>query len=408
MMSFPKDQSYEDTAAYRQAAQPGFTIRVEKIELFKVPPRWVFLKVYTNQPGLFGWGEPVIEGRSDSVIAAVKELSAYVIGQPASSIEHIWQLLYRGGFYRGGPILMSAISGFDQALWDIKGKALNLPVYDLMGGPVRDRMKVYGWIGGDRPENMAEAARQRVKAGFQAVKMNATADMAWIDSPDKIAEAVARAAAVREAVGPSVGIALDFHGRLHRGMAKVLARALEPMSLMFIEEPVLPENNEILPVIQSLTSTPIATGERMYSRWDFKRLLCANCVDIVQPDISHAGGISEVRRIAAMAEAFDVALAPHCPLGPIAFAAALQVDFNAINAFIQESSIGIHYNEQADLLDYLGNPGDFDIRDGYIAINERPGLGVEINEELVREMSAAPNDWKNPLWYNADGSLAEW
>jgi galactonate dehydratase len=397
-----------NTLAKQSEEEYGFSVRVEKIEIFKIPPRWVFLKVYTNQPGLFGWGEPVIEGRSDTVIAAVKELADYVIGQPVSSIENIWQTLYRGGFYRGGPILMSAISGFDQALWDIKGKALNRPVYDLLGGAVRHKMKIYGWIGGDRPDNIAVAAKARVLAGFKAVKMNATAEMEWIDSAQKVDETIARTAAVREAVGPETGIALDFHGRVHRGMAKVLVRELEPFKLLFIEEPVLPENNDVLSILQGLTSTPIATGERMFSRWDFKKLFCENCVDIIQPDLSHAGGISEVRKIAAMAEAFDVALAPHCPLGPIAFASALQVDFHAINAFIQESSIGIHYNEKIDLLDYVQNAADFEIKDGYIDLLPGPGLGVVINEQLVRELSATAHDWKNPLWYNRDGSIAEW
>ena len=388
--------------------QYGFDIKVEKIEVFKLPPRWVFLKVYTNQPGLFGWGEPVIEGRSDTVIAAVREFAQYVIGQPVSAIENIWQTLYRGGFYRGGPVFMSAISGFDQALWDIKGKALNVPVYDLLGGAVRNKMKVYGWIGGDRPDNIAEAAKARVNAGFRAVKMNATAEMEWIDSAGKIDEAVSRTAAVRDAVGTDIGIGVDFHGRVHRGMAKVLARELEPFKLMFIEEPVLPENNEVLKIIQSLTATPIATGERMFSRWDFKKLFCDNCIDIIQPDLSHAGGISEVKKIATMAEAFDVAVAPHCPLGPVSFASALQLDFNVINAFIQESSMGIHYNEKIDLLDYLENAEDFEIKGGYIDLLPKPGLGVEINEIMVRELSKDNHDWKNPVWHNKDGSIAEW
>ncbi|MGN6490704.1 MAG: galactonate dehydratase [Agriterribacter sp.] len=390
------------------ANHPGFKIIVEKVELYKLPPRWVFLKIYTNQPGLVGWGEPVIEGRSDTVMAAVKELSTYLIGQPIDNIEHIWQTLYRGGFYRGGPILMSAISGIDQALWDIKGKALNRPVYDLLGGAVRNKMKIYGWIGGDKPSNIAEAARKRLDAGFTAVKMNGTAEMEWIDTPQKIQEAVERAAAVRGEVGPEVGIGIDFHGRVHKGMAKVLAKELEPFKLMFIEEPVLAENNEALKVIQSLVCTPIATGERMFSRWDFKQIFMDGTVDIIQPDLSHAGGISEVKKIATMAEAYDVALAPHCPLGPISFASALQIDFNCINAFIQESSIGIHYNEGADLLDYLSNKDDFKIVDGCISLLQKPGLGVEINEALVQELSKNPPDWKNPLWYNADGSITEW
>lgn len=388
--------------------ESGLKIVIEKIELFKLPPRWVFLKVYTNQPGLFGWGEPVIEGRSDTVIAAVKELSTYIIGQPVDNIENIWQTLYRGGFYRGGPILMSAISGIDQALWDIKGKALNRPVYDLLGGAVRNKMKIYGWIGGDKPSNIAEAARKRLDAGFTAVKMNGTAEMEWIDTPHKIQEAVDRAAAVRAEVGPEVGIGIDFHGRVHKGMAKVLAKELEPFKLMFIEEPVLAENNEALKAIQALVSTPIATGERMFSRWDFKQIFMQGTVDIIQPDLSHAGGITEVKKIATMAEAYDVALAPHCPLGPVSFAAALQIDFNVINAFIQESSIGIHYNEGADLLDYINNAEDFQIKEGYISLLQKPGLGIDINEDLVKELSKRAPDWKNPLWYNADGSVTEW
>lgn len=388
--------------------QYGEKVKVTGIEIYKLPPRWVFLKVLTSELGLFGWGEPVIEGRSDTVIAAVQELSRYVIGQPVSNIEDIWQTLYRGGFYRGGPVLMSAISGFDQALWDIKGKLMNVPVYDLLGGPVRNKMRIYGWIGGDRPDDVADAARKRIEAGFSAIKMNGTPEMEWIDSAAKIDEAVQRAAAVREAIGKDAGIGIDFHGRVHRGMAKVLAKELEPFKLMFIEEPVLSENNEVLKLIQSLTATPIATGERMFSRWEFKKLFTDNVVDIVQPDLSHAGGISEVKKIATMAEAFDVALAPHCPLGPISFAAALQVDFNAINAFIQESSMGIHYNEGVDLLDYLVNKEDFAVKDGFINLLPKPGLGVVIDEKMVQELSKKPVDWKNPLWYNADGCIAEW
>src|SRR5690606_9583180 len=269
---------------------------IDQIELFKVPPRWLFLKI-TLRNGLVGWGEPVVEGRADTVQAAVEELKPYLLGQDARRIEDLWQVLYRGGFYRGGPILMSAISGIDQALWDLRGKSLGVPVYELLGGAVRDRMKIYSWIGGDRPENVADAARERVKAGFQAVKMNASSDMEWIDTPRKVDEIIERASLVREAVGNEVGIGIDFHGRIHRGMAKSIMMELEPIKPMFIEEPVLAENNESLVVLQQMTSVPIATGERMFSRWDFKRLFEDRSVDIIQPDLSHAGGISEVRRI---------------------------------------------------------------------------------------------------------------
>jgi galactonate dehydratase len=380
---------------------------IEKIELFKVPPRWLFLKL-TTKGGVTGWGEPVLEGKVDSVAACVDELFRYLKGKPATRIEDIWQVLYKGGFYRGGPILMSALSGIDQALWDIKGKILGVPVFELLGGAVRDKMMVYSWIGGDRPEDVATAARERVKAGFRAVKMNACGELAWIDTPAKVEEAISRAGAVREAVGNDVNIGIDFHGRVHRGMAKTLVRELEPFRPMFVEEPVLSENNEVLGILQQLTSIPIATGERMYSRWDFKNLFKEGAADIIQPDLSHAGGISEVKRIAAMAEAYDVAVAPHCPSGPLCLAAALQLDFCTINAFIQETSIGIHYNEGVELQDYLLNPEVFRIEDGYIPINHTPGLGIEMDEARVREMTKIPHDWKNPVWRNKDGSFAEW
>ncbi len=380
---------------------------IARVELFKVPPRWLFLKITLNN-GLSGWGEPVVEGRADTVKAAVEELTSYLVGQDARRIEDIWQVLYRGGFYRGGPVLMSAISGIDQALWDIRGKSLGVPVYELLGGAVRDRMKIYSWIGGDRPENVAEAARSRVAAGFKAVKMNASSDMEWIDTPRKVDEIIERAALVREAVGNEIGIGLDFHGRIHRGMAKTIMKELEPVKPMFIEEPVLSENNESLKVLQQMTSAPIATGERMFSRWDFKHLFEDRSVDIVQPDLSHAGGISEVRRIAAMAEAYDVAIAPHCPLGPVSFAAALHLDFVSINAFIQETSMGIHYNGEIDLIDYVRNPEALKVEDGYIGLLEKPGLGLDIDEEKVIEMAKTGHNWKNPIWRNADGSFAEW
>jgi galactonate dehydratase len=381
--------------------------KVERLELFKVPPRWLFLKV-TTAAGRVGWGEPVVEGRADTVAAAVEELAAYVEGHPANRIEDLWQVLYRGGFYRGGPVLMSALAGVDQALWDLKGQRLGVPVYELLGGAVRDRMKVYCWVGGDRPEGVAAAAREKVADGYRAVKMNATAEMDWIDTPAAVDAVGRRAAAVREAVGDEVGVGIDFHGRVRRGMAKRLVHALEPHAPMFVEEPVLPEHNDVLPVLQRHTTIPIATGERMFSRWDFREVFEDRSVDVIQPDLSHAGGISEVKKIAAMAEAYDVGLAPHCPLGPIAFAAALQVDFACPNAFIQETSLNIHYNEDADLLDYLSTPEVFAFEDGYVARPTGPGLGVEVDEAAVRARADTGHDWKNPIWRADDGSLTEW
>lgn len=382
-------------------------MKITKFETFIVPPRWLFLKIETDE-GIVGWGEPIVEGRAATVKAAVEELSDYLIGKDPLRIEDHWQMMYRSGFYRGGPILMSAISGIDQALWDIKGKYHNAPVYELMGGACRDSVRVYSWIGGDRPSDVGMAAKAAVEAGFTAVKMNGTEELQYIDSYQKIDEAVERIAAVREAVGDYIGIGIDFHGRVHKPMAKILARELEQFRPMFIEEPVLPENNDSLREIAHATNIPIATGERMYSKWDFKKLLEDGYVDIIQPDLSHAGGITECKKIFAMAEAYDVAVAPHCPLGPIALASCLQVDATSHNVFIQEQSLGIHYNQGSDLLDYLEDKQVFEYKDGYVDMLHKPGLGISINEEFVRKQAEQGHNWKNPVWRHKDGTIAEW
>jgi galactonate dehydratase len=329
-------------------------------------------------------------------------------GKDPMHIEDHWNMMYRSGFYRGGPILMSAIAGIDQALWDIKGKFFNAPIHQLMGGKCRDSIKVYSWIGGDRPSDVVMAAKEMVQKGFTAVKMNAMEELQYVDSFEKIDQAVHRIAAVREAVGISIGIGIDFHGRVHKPMAKTLAKELEPFHPMFIEEPALPENSEVLREIANHVSIPIATGERMYSRWQFKNILKEGYIDIIQPDLSHAGGITECKKIFSMAEAFDVAVAPHCPLGPIALAACLQVDATCHNAFIQEQSLGIHYNQGTDLLDYIKNKNVFDFQDGYVKIPGGAGLGIEIDEEHVKKMAAEGHNWHNPVWRHKDGSVAEW
>ncbi|MCW4115742.1 galactonate dehydratase [Aurantimonas sp. MSK8Z-1] len=382
-------------------------MKITKLSTFIVPPRWLFLKIETDA-GIVGWGEPVVEGRALTVETAVHELADYLVGTNPMRIEDHWNVLYRGGFYRGGAIHMSALAGIDQALWDIKGKALGQPVHQLLGGRCRDRIKIYSWIGGDRPSDVAASAKAAVAGGAQALKMNGCEELQFVDSHARIDQAVESVALVREAVGPHVGIGVDFHGRVHRPMAKVLVRELEPYRLMFIEEPVLSENREALREIASHASVPIALGERLYSRWDFKAVLQEGVVDIIQPDLSHAGGITECRKIAAMAEAFDVALAPHCPLGPIALAACLQVDAVSYNACIQEQSLGIHYNAGNDLLDYVSNPGVFHYEDGYVAIPDGPGLGVEIDEAYVIERAKEGHRWRNPIWRHRDGSFAEW
>lgn len=382
-------------------------MKIAEVNVYWGRPRWGFVEIVTDD-GLTGWGEAIIEGKANTVLACVEEMKEYLSGKDPRHIEDIWNTLYRAGFYRGGPILMSAISGIDQALWDIKGKYFHTPVYELMGGSCRDKIRVYSWIGGDRPSDVARDALEKKKVGFTAIKMNATEEMQIIDSYEKIDRVLERVASIREAVGKYFGIAIDFHGRVHKPMAKILAKKLEEFQPMFIEEPVLCEHMEEFIEIRRACDIPIATGERLFSKYDFKRLLQTGGVDIIQPDLSHAGGITEVKKIAAMAEAYDVALAPHCPLGPVALAACIQVDATCYNAFIQEQSMGIHYNEHHGVLDYIKNKEVYTFTDGFASLPEKDGLGIEVNRELVLEENRMPHRWKNPVWRHEDGSIAEW
>ena len=382
-------------------------MKITRLTTYRVPPRWMFLKIETDE-GIVGWGEPVVEGRARTVEAAVHELSDYLVGQDPRRINDLWQVMFRGGFYRGGPILMSAIAGIDQALWDILGKSMGQPVYKLLGGRLRDRMKTYCWVGGDRPGEIIEGIHRARAMGFDTVKMNGTEEFAMVESHAAVDRALEKFTLIRAEFGSTIDFGIDFHGRVSMPMAKVLLRELEPLRPLFVEEPVLAEQCEYYPRLAESTSIPLAAGERMYSRFDFKRVFEAGGISILQPDVSHAGGITECLRIAAMAEAYDVSLAPHCPLGPVALAACLQVDLVSQNAVFQEQSMGIHYNQGAELLDYVLNPEDFRVKDGFVAASERPGLGVEIDEARVIAASVDAPDWHNPVWRHKDGSVAEW
>ena len=293
-------------------------MKITRIETFMVPPRWLFCRVETDD-GVVGWGEPVVEGRAEVVRAAVEVLAEYLVGQDPLRIEHHWQTLTKGGFYRGGPVLSSAVAGLDQALWDIAGRTYGVPVHALLGGAVRERVRVYAWVGGDEPSEIRDAVSAQVEAGFTAVKMNVAGRLSRLPTPGEIDDVVSRAAAARQALGAHADFAVDFHGRANTATARRLLRELEPFAPMFAEEPVLPEHGHRLGELAASTSIPLATGERLFSRTDFLPVLRAG-IAVAQPDLSHAGGISEVRRIAALAETFDVLLAPHCPLGPISLA----------------------------------------------------------------------------------------
>ncbi|MFF0149281.1 galactonate dehydratase [Amycolatopsis sulphurea] len=382
-------------------------MKITGIETFLVAPRWLFLKVSTDE-GSCGWGEPVVEGRAGTVRAAVHELAELVVGKDPLRIEEHWQVLRRGGFYRGGPVLSSALAGIDHALWDIAGKARGVPVHELLGGPVRDRVRVYSWVGGDRPSGIFDAVSAQVAAGFTAVKMNVAGPLAPIASPAEANAALARARQAREALGPDRDLAIDFHGRVSPAMARRLLKMLEEVQPMFVEEPILPElpATALASVVETST-VPIATGERLYSRWEFKPVLDAG-VAVVQPDPSHAGGISELRRIASLAEIYGAHLAPHCPLGPISLAAALQVAFATPNFLIQEQSFGMHYHDGREPVAYLADSALFRFTDGYAARPLAPGLGVEIDEGAVRRADEAGHEWRSPVWRLADGGLAEW
>lgn len=372
-------------------------MKITKLETIFVEPRWMFLKVHTDE-GIVGLGEPIVEGRARTVATAVQELGEYLIGKDPRRIEHHWQVMYRGTFYRGGPVLVSAISGIEQALWDITGKWLGVPVYQLLGGQVRDRIRVYAQCHADSPENAAIAAREKVEQGFTALKTAIDAPARIVDTKAYVKKQVRYIQAMREAVPDEVDIAVDFHGRGSPTMAIRLAHELEDMGLLFIEEPVLPENVDALVTVARSTSIPIATGERLFTRWGFREVLEKQAAAIVQPDLCHAGGINEVRKIGAMAEVYYAAIAPHNPLGPISLASAIQVDAVMPNFLCQEQvSLGEGYIKQP-----------FVVKDGFVDLPTAPGLGIELDEEAV---AAKVNDgsWQTPhLFREDDGSYADW
>lgn len=380
-------------------------MKIVRLDTYLVPPRWCFLRIETDA-GITGWGEPVVEGRAHTVAELVGEMSDYLIGKDPEPIEDHWNVLYRGGYYRGGALHMSALAGIDQALWDIKGKSLGQPVHALLGGPVRDRVQVYTSIRGSNKEELARQALDHVKKGLKFLKMNATEAIGFIASNAAIDEAVARVGAVRSAIGPDIGLGIDFHGRAHRGVAKVLVSALEQFRPAFIEEPVISEHAAALSVISRMTSTPLALGERLCSRWEFKPFLESGHVDIIQPDPSHAGGITETRKIAAMAECYDVGVAFHCPLGPVSLAACLQLDGVCYNAQLQEQRLGLHDPDAS--MPYVTPACKLHYADGAVTIPTRPGLGIEINEDAVHDAARQGHRWRNPIWRHSDGSIAEW
>ncbi|WUH90897.1 galactonate dehydratase [Streptomyces sp. NBC_00433] len=381
-------------------------MKIVRVETFLVAPRWLFCRVETDE-GLVGWGEPVVEGRAEVVRAAVDVLAEQLIGRDPLRIQDHWQVLTKGGFYRGGPVLSSAVAGLDHALWDIAGKAYGAPVHALLGGAVRDTVRVYAWVGGDEPARLTDEINAQIDAGFTAVKMNAAGRTDPLTTPAGTAAVVERVAAAREVLGPHRDVAVDFHGRFTPAGARRVLHEIAPLHPLFVEEPLLPEHGHLTASLAASTPVPLATGERLYGRAEFLPVLSAG-IAVAQPDLSHAGGITEVTRIAALAETFGAQLAPHCPLGPISLAASLQVAFCTPNFLIQEQSLGIHYNKDADLLSYLVDTEPFRFTDGHARRTTLPGLGVTVDENAVRAADRTGHAWRNPVWRHADGSFAEW
>ncbi len=374
-------------------------MKITKIETFLVKPRWLFLKMHTDE-GIVGLGEPILEGRALTCATAVKELEPWLIGEDPTRVVHLWQAMYKHAFYRGGPILTSALSGIEQALWDCYGKYMGVPVYKLLGGPTRDKIRMYGTAGGSDPESAAQSVRAAVAEGFNALKVGvgAIAQGRIIESPAFTANVVDIFAAMREAAGQDVDLAIDFHGAIAPQTAKRLVKALEPYHPLFIEEPVQCQNVDVLADIAHSTSIPIATGERLYTKWGFREVLEKRAASILQPDLSHAGGIMETRIIAGMAEAYYVGIAPHCPLGPIALAACLQLDAAIPNFLAQE---GGRITGEG----YIKTP--FRHENGFLPLPTAPGLGIELDEDALADK--IDHDWQNPMSYSRDdGSAIDW
>ena len=383
-------------------------MKITRLELIKVKPRWMFLKMYTDTD-IVGLGEPILEGHANAVEAVVKEFEDYLIGKDPMMIEHHVQALYRGGFYRGGPLMLSAISGIEQAMWDIKGKYYDCPVYEMLGGKTRDKIRMYthikrAGVAGEFPiEDMLAIADERLRDGYTALKYSIIPPIKQVDSPENTRKHVERFAAVRERIGWGVDLAIDFHGRVSPAMAVRLAEELKPYMPFFIEEPCLPENVDCMVNIARSTSIPIAAGERLFGKWEYRQLLEKQAVSVVQPDICHCGGIFEGRKIATMSELYFGTVAPHNPLGPISLAACLQLDACTPNFLVQE------HPGNADLSDlgvgYIKKP--FVIEGGYIDLPTKPGLGVELDEEAIKE-KIYDGKWTTPRQQFEDGSIADW
>lgn len=370
---------------------------------------WIFVKVLTDQPGLWGWGEATLEWKTRGVVGSIEDLKPLLIGQDPRRIEHLWQILHRQYFWRGGIVTMSAISGIDQALWDIKGKEVGKPVCELLGGPVRDTMRLYDHLGGGSLEGMyrtgsaddfARLIGESKARGFTAAKGMPIPISEPIESAGTLQRAAETVRAMRQAVGDDFDIMLDLHARCTPAAAIQFGRLLEPYNIYWYEEPCWPEHVDALVEVSRALRFPIATGERLVGRWEFRELLEKRAVAIIQPDVSHCGGISEVRKIAAMADTYAITVACHNPQGPISTSASLHLAFATPNYLIQE----IVWNDVPWRFDVV--QGGFAVIGGQVGPPTTPGLGIEVNEQEARKYPAQP-EVLMPA-YRRDGSVADW
>ncbi|MEZ4863512.1 MAG: galactonate dehydratase [Caldilineaceae bacterium] len=380
-------------------------MQIAHIEQFFPRPRMRLVKITTDN-GLVGWGESTLEGKPKSTMGAVEELADYLVGKDPLRIEHHWQHIYRSAFFRGGNVLMSALSGIDQALWDIAGKHYGVPVYQLLGGAVRDRIRVYAhWgIGDLSDEGLAKAKARldflRAQGGYTAFKAGPGGKWRGHEPPAVIDAFVKRAYLMREWVGPEVELAFDFHGKMTPGLAVEICHELKGMRPMFVEEPVPQENVDALKHVSDHVPFPIATGERLLSRWEFRQVFEKQAVSYIQPDGSHAGGITELKKIANMAEVYYIHTMPHCAIGPVALTACMHVDAVTPNFLIQES-VGPDW-----LVDVVETP--WQVKESYIDLPTQPGLGFTINEREVQKQHSYTEELGGEFFYDQDGSVADW
>ena len=379
-------------------------MKIIKIEQFFPRPRTRLVKVTTDQD-LVGWGETTLEGKPKSTMAAVEELASYLLGKDPLRIEHHWQHIYRSAFFRGGPVNLTALSGLDQALWDIAGKYFGVPIYQLLGGPVRDRIRVYAHWGIDSlSEAGLDAARQRLerlqKLGYTAYKSGPGGKWRGHEPPAVIDEFVRRAYLMREWTGEEVELAFDFHGKMTPALAIEICHEIKGMRPMFVEEPVPQENVDALKLVSDHVSFPIATGERLLTRWGFREVFEKHAAAYIQPDASHVGGVTELKKVANMAEVYYMHVLPHCAIGPVAFAACLQVDAVTPNFLVQEQGDGC-----------LGNgllEEDWKVAGGHVELPTRPGLGLRINEAEAQQKIEYSEELGGEFYHPADGSIVDW